>query len=117
MVLLIRHLMESSVTLAAMGLSLIYVPIIGIWAIHKFNWQHWEPFDNKHDGNDHLTRNTIEVIMTYLVIWFIQILQKICYQQKLSDKNKRSVIAQFGSAPVLGTGGRRNTFESLSLRL
>jgi len=48
MVIIIRHLMESSITLAAMGLSLIYVPIVGIWAIHKYNWQHWEPFDKKH---------------------------------------------------------------------
>jgi hypothetical protein len=27
---------------------LIVLPIMGIWAIHKYNWQHWAPFDKKH---------------------------------------------------------------------
>ncbi len=28
---------------------LILVPIIGMWAVHKYDWQHWEPFDKRHD--------------------------------------------------------------------
>jgi hypothetical protein len=24
------------------------LPIMGIWAIHKYEWQHWAPFDKKH---------------------------------------------------------------------
>jgi hypothetical protein len=27
---------------------LIVLPIMGIWAIHKYNWQHWAPFDRGH---------------------------------------------------------------------
>jgi len=26
---------------------LVFVPIIGIWAVHKYQWQHWQPFDKK----------------------------------------------------------------------
>ena len=31
-----------------LGLLLVFVPVLGIWAIHKYNWQHWEPFDKHH---------------------------------------------------------------------
>ncbi len=27
---------------------LVFVPIIGMWAVHKYDWQHWEPF-HKHE--------------------------------------------------------------------
>jgi len=27
---------------------LVFVPIIGMWAVHKYNWQHWAPFDREH---------------------------------------------------------------------
>ena len=30
-------------------LSLVFVPIIGMWAVHKYNWEHWEPFTKNHD--------------------------------------------------------------------
>tara|TARA_A100001515_G_C4506469_1_gene188507 strand:- start:148 stop:309 length:162 start_codon:yes stop_codon:yes gene_type:complete len=36
-------------TLGTLSLLLVFVPVIGIWAIHKFNWQHWEPFSKKHE--------------------------------------------------------------------
>jgi membrane protein YdbS with pleckstrin-like domain len=29
---------------------LVFVPIIGIWVVHKYGWQHWEPF-SKHMEN------------------------------------------------------------------
>ena len=29
-------------------MSLVFVPIIGMWAVHKYGWEHWEPFDNGH---------------------------------------------------------------------
>ena len=40
--------MESPIGLGILGTLLIAVPIAGIWAIHKYNWQHWQPFDKKH---------------------------------------------------------------------
>jgi hypothetical protein len=27
---------------------MVFVPIMGIWAVHKYNWQHWAPFDRGH---------------------------------------------------------------------
>ncbi len=27
---------------------LILVPIVGMWAVHKYQWEHWEPFTRKH---------------------------------------------------------------------
>jgi hypothetical protein len=27
---------------------LVFVPIIGMWAVHKYGWEHWEPFTKKH---------------------------------------------------------------------
>ena len=35
-------------TLAPMCIALVFVPILGIWAVHKYNWQHWAPFDKGH---------------------------------------------------------------------
>ena len=29
----------------SLSFILIFVPIIGMWAVHKYNWQHWAPFD------------------------------------------------------------------------
>jgi hypothetical protein len=31
-----------------LSMSLVFVPIIGMWAVHKYGWEHWEPFDNGH---------------------------------------------------------------------
>ena len=31
-----------------LGWSLVFVPILGMWAVHKYGWEHWEPFDKKH---------------------------------------------------------------------
>ena len=27
-----------------MAWCLVFVPIIGMWAVHKYGWEHWEPF-------------------------------------------------------------------------
>jgi len=40
--------LNNQIFLGIMCFSLIGVPIIGIWAIHKYEWQHWEPFDKGH---------------------------------------------------------------------
>ena len=31
-----------------MAWCLVFVPIIGMWAVHKYKWEHWEPFDRSH---------------------------------------------------------------------
>ena len=32
----------------SLSFILIVIPVIGMWAVHKYNWQHWEPFGRKH---------------------------------------------------------------------
>jgi len=27
---------------------LVFVPILGMWAVHKYGWEHWEPFVKQH---------------------------------------------------------------------
>ena len=44
MALIVRHIMQTPWCLGIMGFSLIIVPILGMWAVHKYKWQHWEPF-------------------------------------------------------------------------
>ena len=36
-------------TLSILCLCLVFVPIIGMWAVHKYNWEHWEPFTKNHN--------------------------------------------------------------------
>jgi hypothetical protein len=38
-------------TLSLLCLALVFVPVLGMWAVHKYGWQHWEPFTN-HDSPD-----------------------------------------------------------------
>ena len=38
-------LLNNQIILGILCYLLVVVPIMGIWAIHKYNWQHWEPFD------------------------------------------------------------------------
>ena len=35
--------------IGALSLALVVVPIIGMHMVHKNGWQHWEPFDKKHN--------------------------------------------------------------------
>ena len=46
--LTVRHLMETPAFLGLLGFVLVFVPILGMWAVHKYNWQHWAPFDRGH---------------------------------------------------------------------
>ena len=48
MTLFVRHVMENPFTLGILATMLIVVPIMGIWAIHKYGWEHWAPFDKGH---------------------------------------------------------------------
>jgi len=41
--------LNNDLFLGALCYVLIFVPIMGIWAVHKYNWQHWEPFDKGHN--------------------------------------------------------------------
>ena len=47
--LLVRHTMESSCrTRHSISYALMVVPIIGMDIVHKYGWEHWEPFDKHH---------------------------------------------------------------------
>jgi len=39
--------LSNPIILGVMGFSLVFIPILGMWAVHKYNWQHWEPFAKK----------------------------------------------------------------------
>jgi hypothetical protein len=49
-----RAVMESPWCLGIMGFSLVFVPILGMWAVHKYGWEHWEPF-TRHESNTETT--------------------------------------------------------------
>jgi high-affinity Fe2+/Pb2+ permease len=42
---IVVNLLNNQIFLGLLCFILIGVPIVGIWAIHKYNWQHWEPLD------------------------------------------------------------------------
>lgn len=46
--LFVRHTMETPWSLGFLSLILIVIPIIGMQLVHKYGWQHWEPFDRGH---------------------------------------------------------------------
>ena len=50
MILFVRHTMESPVGLGVLSFLLVFVPIVGMHLIHKYNWQHWEPFNRVSGG-------------------------------------------------------------------
>ena len=35
-------------TLSTLCLFLVFVPVLGMWAVHKYHWEHWEPFTKRH---------------------------------------------------------------------
>ena len=43
----VRTVMQTPWCLGLMGFVLVFVPVIGMWAIHNYGWEHWEPF-SKH---------------------------------------------------------------------
>jgi len=42
--LFVRATMQTPWCLGVMGFLLVFVPILGMWAVHKYGWEHWEPF-------------------------------------------------------------------------
>jgi len=48
MILFVRHWMESPPALGFLAYILIVVPIIGMNLVHKYGWEHWEPFKKTH---------------------------------------------------------------------
>jgi len=50
MILFVRHTMESPWGIGILSLMLIVVPIIGMNLVHKYGWQHWEPFYREPDS-------------------------------------------------------------------
>jgi hypothetical protein len=57
MILFVRHVMETPWCLGVMGFFLVFVPIIGMALIHKYGWQHWEPF-SRHESDSETTRKS-----------------------------------------------------------
>jgi hypothetical protein len=45
---LVEKLFDNQVSLFIIGLLLTAPPVLGIWAVHEYGWQHWEPFDKGH---------------------------------------------------------------------
>ena len=43
------YVLNNPYTLAPMCLALAFVPILGMWAVHKYGWEHWAPFDRGHN--------------------------------------------------------------------
>jgi len=46
--LFVRAVMNTPWCLGVMGFLLVFVPILGMWAVHHYGWEHWEPFAKKH---------------------------------------------------------------------
>ena len=59
---IVRAIMQNPWALGFMSWCLICVPIIGIQLIHKYGWQHWEPFDKRHKQgyNTHIHNATMD---------------------------------------------------------
>ena len=47
--LFVRHTMESPWGIGILSLMLVVVPIIGMDLVHKYGWEHWEPFNKPFD--------------------------------------------------------------------
>ena len=47
--LFVRSVMQTPWCLGVMGFFLVFVPIIGMHLVHKYGWEHWEPFAKKHE--------------------------------------------------------------------
>jgi hypothetical protein len=41
--------MENPTGLGVLSFALIVVPIIGMDMVHKYGWEHWEPFNKPFD--------------------------------------------------------------------
>jgi len=48
--LFVRATMQTPWCLGVMGFLLVFVPILGMWAVHKYGWEHWEPFTRHVSG-------------------------------------------------------------------
>ena len=55
MILFVRHTMESNLGIGILACLLVVVPIIGMDLVHKYGWEHWEPFA-KHEPHTKTTR-------------------------------------------------------------
>jgi len=48
MIIFVRHVMQNQLIVSIMATLLIMLPIIGMNLVHKYRWEHWEPFSKKH---------------------------------------------------------------------
>ena len=42
------YVLNNPITLGLLCIMLVFVPVLGMWAVHKYHWEHWEPFTKKH---------------------------------------------------------------------
>lgn len=42
------YVLNNPVSLGTLCILLVLVPILGMWAVHKYGWEHWEPFGKAH---------------------------------------------------------------------
>ena len=42
------YVLNNPYTLAPLCMALVFVPVLGMWAVHKYGWEHWAPFDRGH---------------------------------------------------------------------
>jgi len=47
---IVRAIMQNPWALGFMSWCLVFVPIIGMALVHKYGWQHWEPFHYESDS-------------------------------------------------------------------
>jgi len=40
--------LNNPITLGLLCMMLVFVPVLGMWAVHEYHWEHWEPFTKKH---------------------------------------------------------------------
>ncbi len=48
MLILVRHLMQNPFFVGLLSFLLVVVPVIGMHLVHKYGWEHWEPFKKNH---------------------------------------------------------------------
>ena len=48
MIIFVRHVMQTPWCVGLMASAIILIPIVGMYLVHKYQWEHWEPFAKKH---------------------------------------------------------------------
>ena len=54
--------LNNSYTLGALCFLLVFVPILGMSAVHEHGWEHWEPFTKRHNVKRRRTKRTTQTV-------------------------------------------------------